>query len=98
MMDEEIGSDAKILKSGELHRCPAIVSLARARIEGGVAGIVVEGIFTRDNDNPDLDRWIHGFHKLYVIPGAGGISERVVGHGVVVGFPGSITFIADFPV
>src|SRR5207249_1436390 len=87
VIDNEVGSDAEIFQRGQQHRCPAVVGLAGACVEGGMVGVVGVAVFAGDDDRADFDGWVNGLHLVEVRLEARGVSVGVVRARVVVGFP-----------
>ena len=92
------GVAARLLERGEQDGRPAVIGRAGARVDGEVVGVVAGTALAGRDHDADLDRAINRFHQIEVIPGARGVGVGIMGHGVAVGFPGAVTFVADFPI
>ena len=92
------GVVAEALERGEHDRRPAVIGRAGARVDGEMVGVVAVTALAGRDHHADLDRAINRLHQIEVIPGARGVGVGIVGHGVAVGFPGAVAFVADFPI
>src|ERR1035441_2806621 len=98
MMDGEVRSHVEALERSEHNRRPAVIGRTGAGIDREVIGVVAVTALAGRDHYTDLDRAVNGLHQVEAIPGARGVGVGVMGHGVAVGFPGAVTFVADFPV
>ena len=98
MVHEEIGRHAGGSQPGEHYGRPAVVIDPFARVVGRMAGVVGVTVLTGRGHHADFDGRIHSLHERDVIGGAQGVGIGVVRHGIAVGFPAAVTFIADFPI
>ena len=100
MIDEEIGHDPEAFQLGQHDGRPAIVRGAGARIDGKMRRVVGITSLSRHDDDAHFDGHLRvsRLHLLNVSGRIGGISVRIMGNGMGIGFPRAIAFIANFPI